>query len=209
MFGYPALFVGGNLATGLFTRTAGSCGSRERTPPRAVRLPGRGPFSPMPGRAMKGYGRAPAGRRRGRRRAGRLARPGVRVRGVAAREGLTHDESPGATARGSVLVADADNVDVDIRQPRRQALCHGAVQQDFQPALRRVWQEDVGRAAIGNRRGNALDKVWGRHADGACTKLNGVVERLAQVACPVEGQRLDGLLRRQEDDQSGMAGPGE
>lgn len=54
MFGYPAAFVNGNMATGLF-------GARwfVRLPvERAAELPGGGdaePFAPMPGRAMKGY----------------------------------------------------------------------------------------------------------------------------------------------------------
>lgn len=54
MFGYPALFVGGNLVTGLFAEQW------------MIRLPdadreallavgGAEPFSPMPGRTMKGY----------------------------------------------------------------------------------------------------------------------------------------------------------
>jgi TfoX/Sxy family transcriptional regulator of competence genes len=54
MFGYPAAFVNGNMATGLF-------GARwfVRLPvERAGELPGgtdAEPFAPMPGRAMKGY----------------------------------------------------------------------------------------------------------------------------------------------------------
>jgi TfoX/Sxy family transcriptional regulator of competence genes len=54
MFGYPCLFVGGNMVTGLhesawFVRLA--------EPDRAELLdvPGAGPFEPMPGRAMGGY----------------------------------------------------------------------------------------------------------------------------------------------------------
>ncbi len=58
MFGYPALFVGGNLATGLFADTW-----MVRLGPddleALVALPGAGPFSPMPGRTMKGYATLP------------------------------------------------------------------------------------------------------------------------------------------------------
>ena len=54
MFGYPCLFVGGNLVTGLhqaawFVRL----GDADRT--ELQQLPGAGPFEPMPGRAMGGY----------------------------------------------------------------------------------------------------------------------------------------------------------
>ncbi len=59
MFGYPALFVGGNLATGLF---AGSwmvrLGAADLE--ALLALPGAGPFSPMPGRSMTGYATLPA-----------------------------------------------------------------------------------------------------------------------------------------------------
>ncbi len=58
MFGYPALFVGGNLATSLF---AGSWVVRlpdeERT--RLLALPGAQPFAPVRGRTMRGYGLLP------------------------------------------------------------------------------------------------------------------------------------------------------
>ena len=58
MFGYPALFVGGNLATGLFADTW-----MVRLGPAdleaLVALPGAGPFAPMPGRTMKGYATLP------------------------------------------------------------------------------------------------------------------------------------------------------
>ena len=57
MFGYPALFVGGNLASGLFADTW-----MVRLGPAdleaLVELPGAGPFSPMPGRTM-GYATLP------------------------------------------------------------------------------------------------------------------------------------------------------
>ena len=54
MFGYPALFVGGNMATGLF---------EDRWVVRLfpddtaalVALPGAEPFAPMPGRSMRGW----------------------------------------------------------------------------------------------------------------------------------------------------------
>lgn len=59
MFGYPCLFVGGNLVTGLhesawFVRLA------ERDRQALLLLPGAGPFMPMPGRAMGGYTIMPA-----------------------------------------------------------------------------------------------------------------------------------------------------
>ena len=58
MFGYPALFAGGNLATGLFADSW-----MVRLGPAdleaLVALPGAGPFSPMPGRTMKGYATLP------------------------------------------------------------------------------------------------------------------------------------------------------
>jgi TfoX/Sxy family transcriptional regulator of competence genes len=59
MFGYPALFVGGNLATGLFADTW-----MIRLAPadlaELMAIPGAAPFSPMPGRTMSGYGTLPA-----------------------------------------------------------------------------------------------------------------------------------------------------
>jgi TfoX/Sxy family transcriptional regulator of competence genes len=59
MFGYPALFVGGNLATGLFADTW-----MVRLSPadleQLLALPGAAPFAPMPGRPMKGYATLPA-----------------------------------------------------------------------------------------------------------------------------------------------------
>lgn len=58
MFGYPALFVGGNLATGLFedgwmVRLGGADLASLLT------VPGAGPFTPMPGRTMRGYATLP------------------------------------------------------------------------------------------------------------------------------------------------------
>ena len=59
MFGYPALFVGGNMATGLY---------EDRWVVRLFdddleRLLAAGgtPFSPMPGRSMKGWASLPSG----------------------------------------------------------------------------------------------------------------------------------------------------
>jgi len=59
MFGYPALFVGGNLATGLF---ADSWMVRLHATDleELLAVPGAGPFSPMPGRTMTGYATLPA-----------------------------------------------------------------------------------------------------------------------------------------------------
>jgi len=58
MFGYPALFVGGNLVTGLFADRW-----MIRLAPDALATllatPGAGPFSPMPDRPMRGYGLLP------------------------------------------------------------------------------------------------------------------------------------------------------
>jgi len=58
MFGYPALFVGGNLVTSLFADRW-----VVRLAPDALATllatPGAGPFSPMPGRTMRGYGLLP------------------------------------------------------------------------------------------------------------------------------------------------------
>lgn len=58
MFGYPALFVGGNLVTGLF---ANSWMIRLAAADLAALLavPGAMPFSPMAGRTMKGYATLP------------------------------------------------------------------------------------------------------------------------------------------------------
>jgi TfoX/Sxy family transcriptional regulator of competence genes len=58
MFGYPALFIGGNMATGLFA---------DRWVVRLLpadlealmALPGAEPFSPMPGRSMTGWATLP------------------------------------------------------------------------------------------------------------------------------------------------------
>ena len=54
MFGYPAAFVGGNMATGLFKEQLIVRLPEER---RATLLaePGSAPFEPMPGRPMKEY----------------------------------------------------------------------------------------------------------------------------------------------------------
>jgi TfoX/Sxy family transcriptional regulator of competence genes len=59
MFGYPAMFVDGNLVTGLFgpswmIRLADD----DRT--ALLALPGARPFEPMVGRPMKGYATLPA-----------------------------------------------------------------------------------------------------------------------------------------------------
>jgi TfoX/Sxy family transcriptional regulator of competence genes len=59
MFGYPALFVGGNLVCGLYERSW-----MVRLPDDAMTellaLPGAAPFSPMAGRTMKGYAVLPS-----------------------------------------------------------------------------------------------------------------------------------------------------
>jgi TfoX/Sxy family transcriptional regulator of competence genes len=59
MFGYPAMFVGGNLVTGLFAESwMIRLGDDDRA--RLLALPGAAPFEPMPGKPMKGYATLPA-----------------------------------------------------------------------------------------------------------------------------------------------------
>ncbi|HET7494903.1 MAG TPA: TfoX/Sxy family protein [Candidatus Limnocylindrales bacterium] len=59
MFGYPALFICGNLVTGLF---ADSWMIRLVPDDLAelMAMPGASAFEPMPGKPMKGYARLPA-----------------------------------------------------------------------------------------------------------------------------------------------------
>ena len=58
MFGYPALFVGGNLATNLFADSwTVRLGPADLE--ALLELPGATPFSPMPGRSMTGYATLP------------------------------------------------------------------------------------------------------------------------------------------------------
>lgn len=58
MFGYPALFVGGNLATGLFA-SGWMVRLGDADLASLLALPGATPFSPMAGRTMRGYGLLP------------------------------------------------------------------------------------------------------------------------------------------------------
>jgi TfoX/Sxy family transcriptional regulator of competence genes len=58
MFGYPALFVGGNLVTGLY-EASWMIRLPEADLAELLALPGAAPFSPMAGRTMKGYGTLP------------------------------------------------------------------------------------------------------------------------------------------------------
>ena len=59
MFGYPALFVGGNMVSGLFESSwFVRLGDAEQAELLAV--VGAGPVEIMPGRAMAGYVRLPA-----------------------------------------------------------------------------------------------------------------------------------------------------
>lgn len=58
MFGYPALFVGGNLVTGLY-EASWMIRLPEAALDELLALPGAMPFGPMPGRPMKGYGVLP------------------------------------------------------------------------------------------------------------------------------------------------------
>jgi TfoX/Sxy family transcriptional regulator of competence genes len=54
MFGYPALFLGGRLVTGLFAdRWMIRLADADRA--RLLAVPGAAPFEPAPGRVMKGY----------------------------------------------------------------------------------------------------------------------------------------------------------
>jgi hypothetical protein len=53
MFGYPAAFIGGNMATGLFAdRWVVRLPDAEIEPAKAA---GAGPFEPMPGKPMKAF----------------------------------------------------------------------------------------------------------------------------------------------------------
>ena len=58
MFGYPAMFVGGNLITGLFADTWMIRLAADDLA-ELLALPGATPFSPMAGRTMKGYATLP------------------------------------------------------------------------------------------------------------------------------------------------------
>ena len=53
-FGYPCLYVGGNMATGLFGDAWHVRVSKDDTD-ELLRLPGARPFEPMPGRPMTGF----------------------------------------------------------------------------------------------------------------------------------------------------------
>ncbi|HEY3336649.1 MAG TPA: TfoX/Sxy family protein [Candidatus Limnocylindrales bacterium] len=59
MFGYPAMFVGGNFATGLFEESW-VVRLSDTDLGELLATPGADTFSPMPGKAMKGWGRLPA-----------------------------------------------------------------------------------------------------------------------------------------------------
>jgi TfoX/Sxy family transcriptional regulator of competence genes len=58
MFGYPALFVGGNLVTGLFA-DSWMIRLAEADLAELLAVPGATPFSTMAGRTMKGYATLP------------------------------------------------------------------------------------------------------------------------------------------------------
>ena len=58
MFGYPALFVGGNLATCLF-RDGWALRLSDADCTDALAVPGITGFSPMPGRTMRGWALLP------------------------------------------------------------------------------------------------------------------------------------------------------
>ena len=51
MFGYPCIFVGGNMCAGLHQTSMFA----RLSPADAAALPDARPFEPMPGRAMAGY----------------------------------------------------------------------------------------------------------------------------------------------------------
>jgi TfoX/Sxy family transcriptional regulator of competence genes len=59
MFGYPALFVGGNMATGLY-EDRWVVRLFDDDLDRLLAVDGAAPFSPMPGRSMKGWASLPA-----------------------------------------------------------------------------------------------------------------------------------------------------
>ena len=58
MFGYPAMFVGGNFATGLFEESW-VVRLAELDLAALLATPGADTFSPMAGKATKGWGRLP------------------------------------------------------------------------------------------------------------------------------------------------------
>ena len=58
MFGYPAAFIGGNMATGLFADTWVVRLSANEI--EAARAAGAGSFEPMPGKPMKAFVVIPA-----------------------------------------------------------------------------------------------------------------------------------------------------
>jgi TfoX/Sxy family transcriptional regulator of competence genes len=58
MFGYPALFVAGNLVTGLFAKQW-MIRLADDDLAEMLSLPGAAPFQPMAGRTMKGYATVP------------------------------------------------------------------------------------------------------------------------------------------------------
>ena len=58
MFGYPAMFVGGNMATGLY-EDRWVVRLFDEDLDRLLALEGAAPFSPMPGRSMKGWASLP------------------------------------------------------------------------------------------------------------------------------------------------------
>ena len=53
-FGYPCLYLGGNMVTGLFGDRWQVRVSKDDTA-ALLALPGSGPFEPMPGRPMTGF----------------------------------------------------------------------------------------------------------------------------------------------------------
>ena len=53
-FGYPCLYVGGNMVTGLFGESWHVRVDKDDTE-KLLRLPGARPFEPMPGRPMTGF----------------------------------------------------------------------------------------------------------------------------------------------------------
>jgi len=53
-FGYPCLYVGGNMVTGLFGESWHVRVDKDDTD-ELLRLPGARPFEPMPGRPMTGF----------------------------------------------------------------------------------------------------------------------------------------------------------
>ena len=93
-FGYPCLYVGGNMVSGLFESSWHvKLGPDERRELEAI--PGSAPFEPMPGRPMTGFTLMPCIDHRRRPGDPALGPAGDRVRGDAAAQGPESEEAEG------------------------------------------------------------------------------------------------------------------